>query len=189
MNRRTLLAAVAGLGLTGGAAYVSLGGADVRDRSASSGTTTATGSDVADLPMTVETLSAPGSTAGTQQVPVADTPTVIDLFATWCVPCKAQMDALGAVHDDYGDRVAFVSVTNEQFGDGFSRGDVRDWWVANDGDWTVGHDPGSNLLRALRANGLPFLAITNAAGEVVWTHRGTASQSTLEREVQRVLDA
>jgi thiol-disulfide isomerase/thioredoxin len=189
VNRRTLLAAVAGLGLTGGAAYVSLGGTDVRNRGANDGTTTASGNDRPDLPMTVETLSAPGSTAGSQQVPVADTPTVIDLFATWCVPCQAQMDALGTVHDDYGDQVAFVSVTNEQFGDGFSREDVRDWWVENGGDWTVGHDPGSNLLRALRANGLPFLAVANAAGEVVWTHRGTASQSTLEREVQRVLDA
>jgi thiol-disulfide isomerase/thioredoxin len=194
VNRRGLLAAVAGLGLTGGAAYVSLDGLNRPDGGADGGLAspeqTETGSDSGGgaLPMTVETLDAPGSTAGTQTIPVPGTPTVVDLFATWCVPCKSQMDALAAVHESHGEDAAFVSVTNEQFGGGFSREDVRNWWTENDGAWTVGHDPGSKLFRALQANGLPFLAILNASGTVVWTHRGTASRDVLEREVQAVID-
>ncbi len=195
MNRRGLLAAVAGLGLTGGAAYVSLDGLNRPGGASNGGPTspaqTQTGAEsggAAALPMTVETLDAPGSTAGTQTIPVPETPTVVDLFATWCVPCKSQMDALAPVYETYGGDAAFVSVTNEQFGGGFTRDDVRNWWAENDGAWTVGHDPGSKLFRALQANGLPYLAILDATGRVVWTHRGTASRGVLEREVQAVLD-
>jgi thiol-disulfide isomerase/thioredoxin len=176
LGRRHVLAGLAGTGLLGaglvGTGVVGSGGG---------------GGDGDRLPLEVATLDAPGSTAGTQQVPAAGTPTVVDCFATWCGPCVEQMDALGTVHDRYADRVAFVSVTNERLGGGLTREDLRAWWRDNDGDWALGHDPEGDLLAALGANGLPFLAVADGAGTVTWTHGGVASARTLDREIGSVL--
>ena len=36
--------------------------------------------------------------------------TFIYLWATWCPPCRSQLPDFQELHDDYGDRVAFVTV-------------------------------------------------------------------------------
>ncbi|MFB6090063.1 MAG: TlpA family protein disulfide reductase [Halobellus sp.] len=175
MKRRQVLTALAGLGLTGASAL------------AVTGRFPGPGGSGSELPLRVETIDARGSTAGEARIPAADAPTVVDLFATWCAPCKEQMDALSTVHEAYGDRVAFVSVTNERIGGTLSREDVRAWWRRHDGAWTVGLDPQSDLMAALGASGLPFLAVFDARGEIRWTHAGVASTATLRREIGRVL--
>jgi thiol-disulfide isomerase/thioredoxin len=170
VNRRQLLAGVGGLALTGGAGYVAFAGL---------GTETER--------VTVDTIDARGSEAGRQQLPVPGRPTLVDLFATWCVPCIAQMERLGAVYDAFGSDVAFVSVTNERLGGGLSRDDVRQWWATHGGRWTVGHDPESRLMNILDAGGLPFLALMDASGNVVWTHRGVAGEAQLRSEIEAVV--
>ena len=174
MNRRRVLAALAGVGLTGGSAWVARNGVP---RPGETGSGAAAG-----LPREVETLDAPGSTAGTAAVPVPGTPTVVDLFATWCAPCDEQLDELRAVREEYPD-VAFVSVTNERVGDTLTRGDIADWWAEHGGAWTVGVDPGSELLSAFGANALPFVAITDAEGRVVAEYGGVASAGDLRDDL------
>lgn len=36
--------------------------------------------------------------------------TVVDLWATWCGPCKAEMPSLKALEEEYGEKINFVSV-------------------------------------------------------------------------------
>lgn len=37
-------------------------------------------------------------------------PAVVNLWATWCAPCRAELPAFEAVHDRLGDQVRFVGV-------------------------------------------------------------------------------
>lgn len=174
MNRRQLLFSLAGVTLTGGSAWVATQGL-----SAGSG-----------LPVQIETVDARGSNQGTTSVPVEDRVTVIDLFATWCSPCKAQMDMLAPVYESYADndRVTFVSVTNERTGGTLSLDDIRDWWRRNDGHWTLGLDPESDLMRILRANGFPYTAIAAADGTITWREKGITKTDTLRSEIESALD-
>ncbi|RBI60262.1 TlpA family protein disulfide reductase [halophilic archaeon] len=173
MDRRRLLLTLGGLGLTGGSAWVVQNGLPSKSEN--------------ELPVQIDTLEARGSTAGTIRVPVSETPTVIDLFATWCAPCKEQMDALQAIRSEYGDDVAFLSITNERVGGTLTKADIRDWWRQYGGRWTVGLDPGSDLMSVLGVNGLPYIAITDAGGKIQWEHDGVADAATLRHELDQVL--
>jgi thiol-disulfide isomerase/thioredoxin len=174
MNRRQLLLGLGGVALTGGSAWVATQGL-----SAGSG-----------LPAQIETMDAPGSDQGSIRVPVEDTVTVIDLFATWCTPCKAQMDVLAPIHATYADNanVSFISVTNERIGGTLSRADIREWWRQNNGHWTLGLDPDSNLMSTLNASGLPYMAIAAADGTITWHHGGIAKANTLRSEIEAALN-
>ncbi|KZN25267.1 thioredoxin [Haladaptatus sp. R4] len=169
MNRRRLLTGIAGLGITGGSAWIALNGLS---------------GDDGGLPRKVTTMRAPGSESGSVRVPVSDTVTVIDLFATWCSPCAKQMRALTKAHDEYGDDVRFVSITNERIGGTLTKGDVRSWWKKHDGQWTLGLDPDSEIMSSLNAGGLPFLAVADADGTIVWSDRGVASIDTLRSKIE-----
>lgn len=187
MNRRDALGVLGGAGLatlTGCLGGPSSGAGDAPSTTATAGESS--DSTAGDLPLTVETIDAPGSSAGRARLPVGGTPTVLDLFATWCAPCEAQMESLGALHEEFGDDVAFVSVTNERLGGGLTMDDIRAWWADHDGNWTVGHDPESRLMRAVRANGLPYLVVFDADGSTAWTHRGLASEANLRAAVEDV---
>nr|WP_303647832.1 TlpA disulfide reductase family protein [Haloarchaeobius amylolyticus] len=144
------------------------------------------GSDGASLPVRVETLDAPGSSAGEALVPTPGTVTVVDLFATWCAPCKKQLDVLNAVRGEYDD-VSFVSVTNERVGDSFTRADIADWWRRHDGHWTVGLEPGGEILKAFGATGLPHVAIADSDGRLVFEHGGLLEAATLRSQLAEVV--
>lgn len=171
MRRRQALAALAGVGITGGSVWALRNGLPL---------------DSSGLPARVETIDARGSEAGTVRLPVRGRPTVIDLFATWCTPCKEQMQTLSAVHSDYGGRVEFVSVTNERVGGSLTKDDIREWWRTHDGDWTLGLDPESELMSALGADALPYLAVVDGTGEVVWEHGGAFEDDAFQRRVGEV---
>lgn len=173
MKRRRVLGALAGAGLTGTSLWVARNG--VPRPGGSDG-------DPAGLPREVETLDAPGSTAGTATVPRPGTPTVVDLFATWCAPCDEQLAELRAVREDYPD-VAFVSVTNERVGDTLTRADIADWWREHGGAWPVGIDPGSELLAAFGANTLPHVAVADDDGRIVAEYSGVAAAGDLRADL------
>lgn len=97
MNRRRYLAALAGVGLTGGATWATFGRSP-------------------DGNVAVDTVDACGSATGRRRIPVPGTPTLANLFATWCGSREAQMRSLTALHERYGGDAAFVSVTNERVG-------------------------------------------------------------------------
>jgi thiol-disulfide isomerase/thioredoxin len=139
--------------------------------------------------MTVETVDARGSAAGETRVPVAETVTVVDLFATWCSPCKEQLEAMAPLVGTYGSDVAFLSVTNERLGGTFQRADLREWWRSNEGDWTVGLDPESDVMAAIGASGLPYIAVFDRAGRITYAHSGVADEQTLRQQIEEALDA
>ncbi|WP_115862848.1 TlpA family protein disulfide reductase [Halorussus litoreus] len=174
MNRRRFLTAAGGLGLTGASAWVLRNGL---------------GSDAdSAFPMQVDTMDAPGSEAGRARVPASDTVTILDLFATWCSPCVEQMDALEAVRQSYGDDVTTISVTNERLGGSLTKSDVREWWRDNDGAWTLGLDPDSELMSALGAGGIPHVAVFDADGSIRWQETSLSDAETIGERVDAALD-
>ncbi|WP_436903398.1 TlpA family protein disulfide reductase [Halovenus halobia] len=175
MNRRQVIAATAGLGLTGGSLLIARQGVPGTESRSED-----------QLPIRVETLDARGSAAGETAVPTPETVTVVDLFATWCAPCDDQLAILNTIQAEY-DEVSFISVTNERPSETLTRADIAEWWDQNDGAWTVGLDPGSELVAAFGAGGLPYIAITDEEGRIEFGHSGLAGKETLRKQLDSLV--
>ena len=185
MNRRTVLGGMAAAGALGGSLWFAM--ADSRFTTGANPDSDAEAAASRMAPQEIETLEAPGSSAGTLTVPVPGEVTVVDAFATWCAPCREQMVQLNAAHDEVGGQARFVSVSNEAIGGDFKRSDVAEWWATHDGNWTVGLERQGNVTSELRVSGLPFVAIVDAAGRITWTHQGVTDGTTLVERVEAAL--
>ncbi|MWV65428.1 redoxin family protein [Halorubrum sp. JWXQ-INN 858] len=173
MNRRTLLATVAGAGTLGAGAYA----ASRRDVLTADGDRAGGDRGHALEPARIETLDAPGSEAGHRDLPVAGSTTVIEFFATWCSTCGSYMETLREVNRTVD--AEFVSLTSEPVGVSVERADVVDWWREHDGEWTVGLDEELALTVALDASSVPFTAVVDESGTVVYADSGTQPASRL----------
>jgi thiol-disulfide isomerase/thioredoxin len=135
--------------------------------------------DVARL-RSLDVGSSPGG-----RVPVRHPGTVslVDFFATWCAPCRPQMEVLGAVRSTYSaDRVHMASVTTET-----DEAAIREFWREYDGSWPVLLDPELTANQAYEVKGIPTLVLLDGDGEVTWRHRGLAGEDTLLEKVEEAL--
>lgn len=170
MRRRTVLAAV------GGSVALGVGGLSARPWDSG---------DHADR-VAVETLSAPGSEAGTVTVPPETGPMVVEFFATTCSVCADQMSALRTARRRLDASVPFVSVTSEPVGLSVTRADVREWWRSHDGTWSVGLDDGTTLAQRYDATRVPTTLVVDDG--VAWRHTGRFDADRLVAAVRAVTD-
>lgn len=94
-------------------------------------------------------------------------PTVINLWASWCGPCREETPLLQAVHDRYADDVNFVGVdTRDEPGSAAT-------FVENLGvTYPQLSDPDAGFLGDLRSPGLPVTVVLRADGSLVERHIG-----------------
>ena len=134
-------------------------------------------------PVTVETLDATGSDAGTATVPAPDRVTFVEFFATTCDICASQMSVVGDAYERVDD-VQFLSVTSEPVGLSVSKSEVASWWADHDGTWTVGVDDGTTLARRYDATSVPTAVVIARDGTVTWSHSGRTDAETITAKIE-----
>ena len=103
-----------------------------------------------------------------------DRPVVLNFFASWCTPCKAEMPALESVHQQRPD-IAFVGLA---VNDTMTR--AREIAADTEVTYATGLDPDSAIGDAYEILGMPTTLFIAPDGEVVYQHTGglTAAQIT-----------
>jgi thiol-disulfide isomerase/thioredoxin len=170
VNRRDLLAGLAGAALTAAAGCTQPG--------------SSSSDAAAEESATVETIDAPGSEAGTVTIPHPERITLLEFFATTCSTCAAQMDTLREAHQRLDGDILFVSVTSEPVGQTISRADLAAWWDEHGGAWPVGLDDGLSLARQYDATTVPTALILTPGDAVAWRHTGRVDAPTIVDAVQ-----
>ncbi len=110
-------------------------------------------------------------------------PVVVNLWASWCPPCRAEMPLLAEAQSRYKD-VTFLFVNQGEDEATIHR------FLSETGlplGWVL-LDPDSAMSRMLRAGGLPTTYFFNARGELVATHPGQLFEAALEGYLQKLAE-
>ena len=95
---------------------------------------------------------------------------VFDFWATWCVPCINELDAIAEEYEDLQDEFGFeliaVSVDNAR-----SKSRVKPMVNGKGWEYEVLLDSNQKLKRALNISSVPYVIIVKN-GKVVYTHSG-----------------
>jgi thiol-disulfide isomerase/thioredoxin len=105
------------------------------------------------------------------------TPTVVNLWATWCSPCVKEMPAFDRVATSTpGVRIIGVNV-----------GDTADAATAFATKLGIRYsqytDPDGKLSAAFSVSGLPATAFVDATGKVLQVHQGALTEQELRDEI------
>ncbi|MEM9546586.1 MAG: TlpA disulfide reductase family protein [Bacteroidota bacterium] len=109
--------------------------------------------------------------------------TVISFWATWCSPCKRELDAIAEIYPDWQEEygVELLAVTIDD-----ARGVAKvPAMVASKGwEYEILSDSKQDLQRALNFQTVPQTFLLDGSGEIVYSHSGYTSGDEYELEEQ-----
>lgn len=130
-----------------------------------------------DLP-NVDVTTMSGSTINIKEATNKDNLVVVSLWATWCVPCLKELDAISEVYDDWQaeTNVELIAVSVD---DSRTVKRVKPLINGKGWDYTILLDTNNDLKRSLGAATVPLtLLIKN--NQIVYRHSGYSPGAEVE---------
>ncbi len=141
------------------------------------------GDDASVLPALTLTLLDDGGGAELDLGAAAVAPRVINLWATWCTPCRAELPAFNTVAMAAGDSLEFLGV-NVAEDAGKASTLIEELGLT----FPQAVDPDGDLSAELEVVGLPSTVFATPDGEVVEIHTGPLSEEDLVRRIAELFD-
>jgi peroxiredoxin len=107
--------------------------------------------------------------------------TILSFWATWCKPCKTELDAINAIYEEwqekFGVELVAVSIDN-------TRTSRRVIPMVEQKGWpyTILTDTNQNVQRALNFRSIPQTFLVNGEGKIIYSHSGYTPGSEFELE-------
>lgn len=102
---------------------------------------------------------------------------LINQWATWCPPCIAELPSLQALYDDYGDKIVFLFVTNEEK-------EVVQTFLDNKNYKLPVFIPTTKTPKELFTRSIPATYLINKKGELVIAKKGAADWNSKKVRIQ-----
>ena len=110
----------------------------------------------------------------------AGNPTLVNIFASWCAPCRAEMPMLLEARDDNPD-IAFLGI------DHLDRLEDGEAFVEELGiDFATIHDLDGDVAFAVGGRGMPTTVVFDREGQLVARYVGELTASSLEDLLDQV---
>ncbi len=126
----------------------------------------------------VDLTTTDGSTLNIQEAANSENVVVVSLWATWCVPCLKELDAISEVWDDWQEEtnVELIAVSVD---DSRTVKRVKPLINGKGWDYTILLDTNNDLKRALGASTVP-LTLLIKDDKIVYRHSGYSPGAEME---------
>ncbi|MFQ3332333.1 MAG: cytochrome c biogenesis protein CcmG/thiol:disulfide interchange protein DsbE [Thalassomonas sp.] len=133
----------------------------------------------------VKTLS--GGTINITTLENDGNPIVISFWATWCKPCKKELNNIAELYEDWQDETG-VKLVAISIDDTRSMVRVAPYVNASDWDYEVYLDPNGDLKRAMGVSTVPHTFLLNSKKEIVWQHKGyiDGDEDELYEQIEKI---
>lgn len=114
-------------------------------------------------------------------------PVVISFWATWCAPCKRELNAIHELYTDWqeetGVNLVAVSIDDEK-----TKGSVPVYANGKGWEYLVLLDPNSDFKRAMGVNNVPHTFLVDKDGNIVYSHNNYAAgdEEKLYEEIKKL---
>ena len=116
---------------------------------------------------------------------------ILDVFATWCPPCRAEVPHLSSLQKKYNDDIKIIGVTIE---DNIPNTKLENFKKTNNAEFTLVNSPANReLINELATKlqlgnnfGIPLLVIYKD-GKLVQFYQGAVEEEFIESDIKRAL--
>lgn len=107
--------------------------------------------------------------------------TIISFWATWCSPCKKELNNIAELYEDWQAEfdleLVAVSVDDQR-----ASARVKPYVDGQAWEYTVLLDKNQDLQRALNFQSVPYTIVVDENGEIIYTHSGYVEGDEYELE-------
>jgi cytochrome c biogenesis protein CcmG/thiol:disulfide interchange protein DsbE len=96
-------------------------------------------------------------------------PIIISFWATWCKPCKKELDAIHEQYEEWTKETG-VKLIAISIDDARSSGKVVTDVKSKGWNYEVYIDENQDFKRAMNVNNVPHTFLVDGAGKIVWSH-------------------
>ena len=110
--------------------------------------------------------------------------TLLNIWATWCIPCQQEFPDLERLHQEFGARgLRVLAVSVDRTDDA----PVHQFAEEHGATFLIGHDPSGGISTTYQAIGVPASYIVDARGRLVARQMGAISYASIRPAIERAL--
>lgn len=117
----------------------------------------------------VEVQDLKGNTVNTSEFTNEGNPIIISFWATWCSPCKRELNTIAEVYPDWQEETG-VKLIAVSIDDARSRARVLPYVNGSAWDYEVYLDVNQDFKRAMGVNNVPHTFLLDGKGNIVYQH-------------------
>lgn len=113
--------------------------------------------------------------------------TMVNFWATWCVPCKKEIKNVRMKLPEWRQQADFDYIT-VSMDESRAEGLVRSYAVSQGWDFPYFMDPNSDLKRSLNFQNVPFTILVDKEGKIAYMHSGyeEGSENEVFKKIQEL---